>query len=112
MNEIALHFAAQSEIRKLPERQREIYTFVVNYEESLADRATTEEEFKVLLLSREPYEAAAQKFNIPGATIVEIVNFCERHIQMNVSKRMKQVSWYRLEQPITSQPSHSFILTL
>lgn len=110
MNEIALHFAAQSEIRKLPERQREIYEFVITYEESLADLATTEEEFKVLLLSREPYEAAAQKFHMSGASIVNTVNSCERKIQANVNERMKRVGWYRLEP--SSQAHHSYLLTL
>lgn len=109
MNEIALHFAAQAEIQKLPEKQREIYEYVVNYEESLADRAATEEEFKVLLLSREPYEAAAQLFRMTGLEIVEIVNHCERQIQTNVSERMKRVGWFKLEQ---GTATHSFLLTL
>lgn len=110
MNAIALHFAAQSEIRKLPKKHREIYEYVVSYEESLADRAASEEEFKVLLLSREPYEAAAKTFNLSGAKIVEIVNSQERHIQSKVQERMAKVKWHRLAP--TSQASHTFLLTL
>lgn len=112
MNEIALHLAAQSEIKKIPTEDREIYEFVVAYEEQLADRASTEEEFQVLLLSREPYEAAAVEFARSGPEIVAIVNHWERHIQSKVSERMKHMGWYRLHQAPTQAPSMSFILTL
>lgn len=93
MNEGLADFLWKSEVARLPECKRELYKFITEAENSLAERAETADEFCRLLLADSPISLAVNYFQLPYEQVVEAMLEIEEHLGERIQQRSKKVKW-------------------
>ena len=93
MNERLMDFLLKSEIARLPEEKRKLYQFVTEAEDSLAEKATTVDEFYSLVLADSPVNAAMNYFQWPYDKVVATLMAVEEELDWKIKQRTKRVKW-------------------
>jgi hypothetical protein len=93
MNNGLMEFLLRSEVAKLPEEKKRLYKFIVDTEDSLAEKADTVDEFQRLLLKHSPFDQAVRHFNLPYKKIVHLMEDIEAELNRKISIRYKKVEW-------------------
>ncbi|MBF6633457.1 MAG: hypothetical protein ITG06_05185 [Planococcus sp. (in: Bacteria)] len=93
MNERLMEFLLRSEVAKLSEKKRRLYQFVIDSEDSLAQKANTADEFRQLLVQHSPYDLAAKRFNLSYDQLLQSMNDIETELNEKISIRCKKVKW-------------------
>ncbi|MFJ8065661.1 hypothetical protein ACIQYS_13595 [Psychrobacillus sp. NPDC096426] len=93
MNERLVEFLFRSEVAKLPDHKREFYRFIVNTEDSLAEKAENVDEFCQLLLKHSPFDLAVSRFNLPYDNVVRWMEEIEAELHEKIEVRCQKVEW-------------------
>lgn len=93
MNDRLMEFLLKSEVAKLPEEKKRLYQFIVDTEDSLAQRADTADEFHRLMVKHSPYDLASRYFKIPFEKVAELMNDLEAELNEKIEIRYKKVKW-------------------
>lgn len=93
MDERLLDYLLKSEITRLPEEKRKLYQFVIEAEDSLAEKARTVDDFYSLVLADSPVNAAMNHFQWPYDKVVAMLMEVEEELDRNVKLRSRNVKW-------------------
>ncbi|MFJ5770263.1 hypothetical protein [Psychrobacillus sp. NPDC093180] len=93
MNERLVEFLFRSEVAKLPDDKRELYQFIVNIEDSLAEKAENAEEFCQLLIKYSPVNLAASRFNLSYDKVVQRIEAIDAELHEKIETRCQRVEW-------------------
>lgn len=93
MDERLLDYLLKSEITRLPEEKRKLYQFVIEAEDSLAEKAGTVDDFYSLVLADSPVNAAMNHFQWPYDKVVAMLMEVEEELDRNVKLRSRNVKW-------------------
>lgn len=93
MNETLMEFLLRDEVRKLADRKREVYQFIVQEEDRLAEKATTANQLLQLLMKHKPHQLAASHFDLPYTEVFCLMQEIEAELNERIEVRSKQVKW-------------------
>ncbi|GGA42676.1 hypothetical protein [Psychrobacillus lasiicapitis] len=93
MNERLVEFLFRSEVAKLRDDKREFYQFIINIEDTLAERAENAEEFCQLLLKYSPVDVAASRFNLSYDRVVQRLEAIDAELHQKIEARSQKVEW-------------------
>lgn len=93
MNDRLMDFLWRSEVGRLPEEKRRFYEFIIEAENSLAEKAETADEFCRLLLADSPVNLAMEHFGCPYDKVVQMIMKIEEELNQKIALRSKNVKW-------------------
>lgn len=93
MNERLMESLLRSEVKKLSEKKRSLYQFVIKIEDSLAQSANTADHFLSLLVEYSPYELAGHQFDLPIKEVVRLMNDIEEELNKKIEIRCARSKW-------------------
>lgn len=93
MNENLLEILTRKIIASLSLERRQLYEFIVEAEDELAQQAKTSEDFLALLAENCPYMQAAKHFNRPYVETINLMNDIEKEIDEKLQQKAKKVKW-------------------
>ncbi|ALS75732.1 hypothetical protein AUC31_11225 [Planococcus rifietoensis] len=93
MNDGMIAYLLKSEVAKLGEEQRQLYRFIIELEDALAEQADTVEEFRRLLVLHSPFEQAAYCFNRSLKEIATMMQQIEAELGDKIEARRERAKW-------------------
>ncbi|AUD15093.1 MULTISPECIES: hypothetical protein [unclassified Planococcus (in: firmicutes)] len=93
MNDGMIAYLLKSEVAKLGEEQRQLYRFIIELEDALAEQADTVEEFRRLLVLHSPFEQAAYRFNRSLKEIATMMQQIEAELGDKIEARRERAKW-------------------
>ena len=93
MNDGMIAYLLKSEVAKLGEEQRQLYRFITELEDALAEQADTVEEFRRLLVLHSPFEQAAYRFNRSLKEIATMMQQIEAELGDKIEARRERAKW-------------------
>ncbi|WP_394137187.1 hypothetical protein [Cytobacillus oceanisediminis] len=96
MNSHLMEIISREIIKSLPPKQKEIYEFVVQLEDELAQNASTSEEFMALLVKHSPHRQAAEHFNLSFGQLIMTMHEIEDIINRKLENKLRNVTWVEL----------------
>lgn len=93
MNDGMIAYLLKSEVAKLGEEQRQLYRFIIELEDALAEQAATVEEFRHLLVLHSPFEQAAYRFNRSFKEISAMMQQIEAELGDKIEARRERAKW-------------------
>lgn len=98
-----MEILSREAIKSLPLEQREIYEYVVQLEDELAQQAATSEEFMALLVKYSPHRQAAQHFNLTFGQLMMTMHQIEDIINEQLEQKLKNVTWRDLTDTVRTR---------
>ncbi|WP_101845299.1 hypothetical protein [Halobacillus sp. Marseille-P3879] len=77
----------------LTKDQKEIYNYVTQMEEDVAEEVTTEQDFLVRLKSDSPHERAARHFDMTFLELINKINRIDEEIARQLETKLDLVRW-------------------
>lgn len=96
MNSHLMEIISREIVKSLPPKQKEIYEFVVQLEDELAQKASTSEEFMALLVKHSPHRQAAEHFNLSFGQLIMTMHEIEDIINRKLENKLRNVTWVEL----------------
>ncbi len=93
MNERLKGFLQRNEIGRISKELRELYEYIVNEEDQLADKADSVDQFLQLLVTHSPYELAASHFNMSTERVFQLMRKIEEDLHERIETRYKKSRW-------------------
>lgn len=93
MNDGMMAYLLKCEVAKLSEDKKQLYRFITDLEDALAEQADTVEEFRGLLTVHSPFEQAAARFNRSFAEISAKMQAIEAELARNMQARCERAKW-------------------
>ncbi|MFP3356405.1 hypothetical protein R0K17_03520 [Planococcus sp. SIMBA_143] len=93
MNDGMIAYLLKSEVAKLGEEQRQLYRFIIELEDALAEQADTVEEFRRLLVLHSPFEQAAYRFNRSLKEVSIMMQQIEAELGDKIEARRERAKW-------------------
>lgn len=93
MNDGMIAYLLKCEVARLTEDQRQLYRFITDLEDALAEQADTVEEFRRLLALHSPFEQAAYRFNCSFAEVSEAMKKIEAELGDKIEARCERAKW-------------------
>lgn len=93
MNERLVEFLWKSEVSRLTDEKRKLYEFIIEAEDTLAEKAATVDEFFRLALVDSPINAAMNHFQLPYNQVVSLLMDIEEELNIKIERRSKKVKW-------------------
>lgn len=103
MNSHLMEILSREIIKSLPIEQREVYEFVVQLEDQLAQQAKTSEEFMALLVKHSPHRKAAKHFNLTFGQLMSLMKEAENFINQQLEKKLEKLTWVDLTEEVNSR---------
>ncbi|UYZ22412.1 hypothetical protein [Mesobacillus jeotgali] len=103
MNSHLMEILSREIIKSLPIEQREVYEYVVQLEDQLAQQAETSEEFMALLVKHSPHRQAARHFNLTFGQLMAVMREAENFINQQMVRKLKNVTWLDLTKQVNSR---------
>ncbi|MCM3575908.1 hypothetical protein M3172_22315 [Mesobacillus subterraneus] len=103
MNSHLMEILSREIIKSLPIEQREVYEYVVQLEDQLAQQAETSEEFMALLVKHSPHRQAARHFNLTFGQLMAVMREAENFINQQMVRKLKNVKWLDLTKQVNSR---------
>jgi hypothetical protein len=103
MNSHLMEILSREIIKSLPIEQREVYEFVVQLEDQLAQQAETSEEFMALLVKYSPHRKAAKYFNLTFGQLMALMREAENFINQQLEKKLENLTWVDLTEEVNSR---------
>jgi hypothetical protein len=103
MNSHLMEILSREIIKSLPIEQREVYEYVVQLEDQLAQQAETSEEFMALLVKHSPHRQAARHFNLTFGQLMAVMREAENFINQQMERKLKNVTWLDLTEQVNSR---------
>jgi hypothetical protein len=100
MNHHLMEILGREIIKSLPAEKREMYEYVVQKEDELAQWATTSEEFLALLVKHAPHRQAARHFNLTFGELMMTMREIEEEINQQLESKLKNVQWVDLTKTV------------
>ena len=93
MNDRFMEFLLRSEVDKLPQEKKQLYQFIINAEDCLAQEADTADEFHRLMGKHSPYNLASRHFKMSFKKIALVMNDIEAELNEKIESRYKNAEW-------------------
>ena len=93
MNDKLMEFLFRDEVRKLADDKRQVYQFIMNEEDCLAEKAETADQLLRLLTKYSPHRLAARHFNMSCEEVTRFMQEIEAEISERMEARCKKVKW-------------------
>jgi hypothetical protein len=93
MNDKLMEFLFRDEVSKLADEKRQVYQFIVNEEDWLAEKAETANQLLQLLIKHSPHRLAAGHFNMSFEEVTRFMQEIETEINERIEARCKKVKW-------------------
>ncbi|RLJ91337.1 hypothetical protein [Planococcus citreus] len=93
MNDGMIAYLLKSEVAKLGEEQRQLYRFIIELEDALAEQADTVEEFRRLLVLHSPFEQAAYRYNRSLKEVSAMMQQIEAELGDKIEARRERAKW-------------------
>ncbi|MGM0896578.1 MAG: hypothetical protein ACQEV0_01685 [Bacillota bacterium] len=93
MNDGMIAYLLKCEVAKLGDEQRQLYRFITDLEDALAEQADTVEEFRSLLAIHSPFEQAAYRFNRSFTEISTMMQKIEAELGEKIETRRERAKW-------------------
>ncbi|WP_034301954.1 hypothetical protein [Bacillus cihuensis] len=93
MNEILMEFLLRDIVSHLPDEKREIYQYIVNEEDQLAQQAENAEHLLQLFVKHAPHRTAAKHFRLEYGQMIKLMHEIEREINEKLEERCAKVKW-------------------
>ncbi len=103
VNDHLLEILARDIVKHLPESQRNLYTFIVNLEDELAQQANTSDHFMSLLVKHSPHQQAAQHFSMPFGEVMKEMKLIEGIINRELDEKVNKIKWIDYTNKIKEQ---------
>ncbi|WP_436371453.1 hypothetical protein [Cytobacillus sp. BC1816] len=103
MNSHLMEIFSREIVKSLPPKQKEIYEYVVDLEEELAQKASTSEEFMALLVKHSPHRQAAEHFNLSFGQLMMIMHEIEDIISRELENKLNQVTWVEITDSVRAR---------
>ncbi len=93
MNDGMMAYLLRCEVARLTDEQRQLYRFITDLEDTLAEQAETVDEFRTLLTRHSPFEQAACHFNRSFAEISKEMYKIEAELGDKIDVRCERAKW-------------------
>ena len=93
VNDHFIELLIKSVVATLPEEHRELYEYIVDLEENLAQKSQTSKEYLSLLVKHSPHQQAARHFNMDYGETIKLMREIEGEIDKRVSIKLKNKKW-------------------
>jgi hypothetical protein len=94
MNGNLMEIVAREIVHSLPKRKRDLYQYVVQLEDELAQQAASSEEFMSLLIQNAPHQQAADHFQLSYGQFMAEMRGIEKEIQQQLDSVLGQIKWF------------------
>ncbi|MGX2957931.1 hypothetical protein JNUCC23_01320 [Peribacillus sp. JNUCC 23] len=112
MNEILMEFLLRDIVSHLPDEKREIYQYIVNEEDQLAQQADTADHLLQLFVKYAPHRTAAKHFHLEYGEMIKFMHDIEGEISEKLEERCAKVKWIDMTDKIKhSNSSKNPVLT-
>ncbi|WP_306009229.1 hypothetical protein [Bacillus sp. MMSF_3328] len=96
MNERLVDIIIREIVSGLPPEDRDLYQYVTNIEDRLAQQSETSDQFMSLLVKHSPLKQAAEKFSLGVTETYQRMQMIEREINKLVEERRTRMKWIDL----------------
>jgi hypothetical protein len=96
MNERLVDIIIREIVSGLAPEDRDLYRYVTDIEDRLAQQSETSDQFMSLLLKHSPHKQAAEKFNLGVTETYQRMQMIEREINKLVEERRTRMKWIDL----------------
>ncbi|MCP3028664.1 hypothetical protein [Halobacillus sp. A5] len=93
MSDYLIKILTDKIVASLPKEKREIYDYVINIEDKIAEEAGSAEEFMVRLKSESPHKRAANHFDMTLLELLQTINDIDREIAAQLETKIQLVRW-------------------
>lgn len=93
MNDRLIEILLKNIVADLPEEKRQLYEYMVQFEDELAQQSETTEQFLSLLVQVTPHQKAAKHFNRSYGETMKLMQEIENEIDMKLRLKMKSKKW-------------------
>ncbi|RSD25906.1 hypothetical protein [Mesobacillus subterraneus] len=93
MNSHLMEILSREIVKSLPLAQKEIYEYIVELEDELAQEAETADEFLALLVKHSPHRKAAKQFNLTFGQLVMTMHEIENIINSQMEQKLRNITW-------------------
>ncbi|UII56255.1 hypothetical protein LS684_01840 [Cytobacillus spongiae] len=103
MNEQIIESLIKSVVATLPEEHRELYEYIVDLEDHLAQESQTSQEFLSLLVKHSPHKQAAMHFNLEYGETIKLMRDIEKEIDHQINRRWENRVWIDFTEKVRQQ---------
>ena len=96
VNERLVDILIREIVTGLPPEDRDLYRYVTEIEDRLAQQSETSDQFMSLLVMHSPHRQAAEKFGIGVTETYQRMQRIEREINRQVEERRTRMKWIDL----------------
>ncbi|MGD6843975.1 hypothetical protein ACQCVH_15800 [Bacillus infantis] len=93
MNERLVDIMIREIVSGLPHEDRDLYRYVTDIEDRLAQQSETSDQFMSLLVKHSPHKQAAEKFSLSVTETYQRMQMIEREINKLVEERRTRMKW-------------------
>ncbi|KUP08846.1 hypothetical protein Q75_02120 [Bacillus coahuilensis p1.1.43] len=106
MNERLTEILARQVVESLPPFKKNLYKYVVDLEDELAQEATSRDQFMQLLKERKPHQQAASYFGMSFGAFVSLMREIEEEINEQLEIQLQSVKWLDLTDKLKSDSNN------
>ncbi|MGD6817004.1 hypothetical protein ACQCVE_07940 [Metabacillus sp. 113a] len=93
MNEHVMEILVRTIVASLPEKEKDVYQYIVRTEDELARQSHTKEEFMGLLTRYSPHHQAAAHFNMSIEDTLKLMHMIEDKITERMEEKSQSYKW-------------------
>lgn len=93
MNEFLIGILKNKIVADLPKAKKEIYNYVIEVEDEIAQKTATAEEFMLRVRNERPHERAAKHFDMSISELLHCVNEIDKEIGNQLEINLNAVTW-------------------
>lgn len=93
MNDHIIEVLIKNIISSLPDDKRQLYEYIIQLEDQVAQNAETSDQFMTALVKCSPHRQAAKQFNCTFSEIITRMREIEYEIDEKLKYKMKNKKW-------------------